>query len=403
KERPIYSVAQQHFPKLPSPIKPPTINELKTMQEKLEKLNKPLPKVYADYYGEDWKTKGDWVGRYGKQYAVMCAANAPFDHNFQYNEDFYMVRSFIGPFHDDGDTIRRWVHWIKTDNPRTLYTPLSGYRRQAEWDDHGEAYPFSKDGPDLWYILDIKNPGIYKVDMYFFNKDGHSGHNRLRDYMIEIYLFPSKERWTNGLDWQLFAEVSERQVLKSLPLAKSRMHDFWGGVHKQFILKGQEYYAVKIRRNYSFNTILSLVGIDRIIGEETLHDRLGLSPWMEKVRCEPPKIPENYTAKNSKLACDLWLKIDTIADCPEYPGLQRKLKMIALQTARKPTYPEISEKRLFVIYQWNFSEIEVYFLPPLPLRRRGIIPHLRRGSGGSFGVNDLIVKKKYFSVILLNL
>jgi hypothetical protein len=32
-----------------------------------------------------------------------------------------------------------------------------------------------------------------------------------------------------------------------------------------------------------------------------------------------------------------------------------------------------------VIYQWNFSEIEVYFLPPLPLRRRGIIPLLRRG------------------------
>jgi hypothetical protein len=41
-----------------------------------------------------------------------------------------------------------------------------------------------------------------------------------------------------------------------------------------------------------------------------------------------------------------------------------------------------------VIYQWNFSEIEVYFLPPLPLRRRGIIPLLRRGKGWSFGGNN---------------
>jgi hypothetical protein len=55
------SVAKKDFPKLPSTIKPPTIEELKSMQAKLERLNKPLPKVYAEYYGEDWKTQGDWA------------------------------------------------------------------------------------------------------------------------------------------------------------------------------------------------------------------------------------------------------------------------------------------------------------------------------------------------------
>jgi hypothetical protein len=43
------------------------------------------------------------------------------------------------------------------------------------------------------------------------------------------------------------------------------------------------------------------------------------------------------------------------------------------------SFQNSAEILLLVIYQWNFSEIEVYFLPPLPLRRRGIIPLLRRG------------------------
>jgi hypothetical protein len=107
--------------------------------------------------------------------------------------------------------------------------------------------------------------------------------------------------------------------------------------------------------NYSFNTILSLVAIDRILGEETLHDQLGISPWMEKVRCEPPEIPEEYTAENSLLAKNLWLKIDTVADHPEYPGLQRKIKMLALQTSRNSTDSGDNEKDLFRVLVWQMN------------------------------------------------
>jgi hypothetical protein len=38
----IFSVAQNDFPKLPSKIKPPTIDELKTMQEKLDRVKKTV-------------------------------------------------------------------------------------------------------------------------------------------------------------------------------------------------------------------------------------------------------------------------------------------------------------------------------------------------------------------------
>jgi hypothetical protein len=351
-----YSVRTKDFRHLPFPIKPPTINELKSIQTKLSKLKTPLPKVYAAYYGEDWKTQGNWVGQYGRQYAVMCAANAPFDHNFYYNEDFFTVRGFIGPFHNNGDTIRRWVHWIETDNPRTLYSPLDAYRRQSEWDDHGEAYPLSKDGPDVWYFLKVKNPGIYRVDMYFFNKDGHSRNNRLRDYSIEFYKSPTGLSWGKGLEWQIFSELAEQQVIKSPPIAKSRIRDFWGGVHKQFIVKGSEDYFVKVRRNYSFNTIVGFVGIDRILGEPTLHDKLGISPWMEKVRCEQPEIPETYKDENVTLAKDLWKKIDEVADKSGYSAIQRKIKLNIFQVANATKQQGENESQFHKAIAWRLNQ-----------------------------------------------
>jgi hypothetical protein len=54
--------------------------------------------------------------------------------------------------------------------------------------------PVPLDGPDMWYLLEIRNKGMFRIGMYFFNKDGHSGHNRLRDYLIEVY--PSPRQWT---------------------------------------------------------------------------------------------------------------------------------------------------------------------------------------------------------------
>ncbi|MDR2641718.1 MAG: hypothetical protein LBC74_02870, partial [Planctomycetaceae bacterium] len=47
------------------------------------------------------------------------------------------IRSIRSLLREKDDVIRRWIHWAKTDNPKTLYDPYYGYRRQAEWDDHG--------------------------------------------------------------------------------------------------------------------------------------------------------------------------------------------------------------------------------------------------------------------------
>jgi hypothetical protein len=356
----IFSVAQNNFPNLPSKIKPPTIEELKKMQVKLDRLRKPLPKVYAAYHGEDWKTQGDWIGRTFRDWAILCAVTAPFDHSINFTTKHYSVHEFIGPHHPQkGDTIRRWIHWIKTNNPKTLYDPLYGYRRQAEWDDHGEVYPWAMDGPDLWYILRIREPGTYRVGMYFFNKDGHHSSNRVRDYMIEIYPTPKEwklEEWPNYQlkDWQIYSKLAEAQVRKTSPLAKSRVRDFWGGVHKQFIVKGQNYYFVKIDRNYSFNTILSSVSVDRLEGKPTSVEKYGI-PLLEGIPYEAPPLPQAYSSGKGRQIGLLWKTLDQKYGVEKGMAAQRPMRLAVYQAALEFGKNDTEIKALADSIEWRLN------------------------------------------------
>jgi hypothetical protein len=302
-------------------------------------LRTPLPKPYAAYYGEDWKTKGDWLGRTTKNWAIMCAGVSPLDREILMCKDYYRVESFIGPNATPDDTIRRWCHWIKTDNPNSLWDPLNGYRRQAEWDDHGEAYPMSKDGPDMWYLLEIRNKGMFRIGMYFFNKDGHQGHNRLRDYLIEVY--PSPRTWTVKdfyEDWKKHSLEAEKTAWLQPPLMRTRMHDFWGGVYKQVLVTGPGNYYVKIDRNYSFNTILSAVIVERLHGEPTHEEVIGIpfvSPYLPDGNPykRPPKLPKNYETEEGWRIGRFWKTLD---DAYCYKGgidLQRKNRIMVYQLA----------------------------------------------------------------------
>ncbi|MGL4944014.1 MAG: ligand-binding sensor domain-containing protein, partial [Thermoguttaceae bacterium] len=290
--RTVNTVAKSDFAPLPSPIKPPTVDELRAMQAKLEKLNEPLPKIYAAYYGDDWKTQGDWVGRYGRQYAIMCAVNSPYDRKMYRHQREISVNAFIGPNSRSDDSYRAWIHWLQTDNLRALYDPFVGGRRQAEWNDNGTEYPMTQDGPDLWYQIDVKKEGVYRVSMYVFNKDGHSGKNVMRDYMLEVY--PASSQWTDTTrqNWRDHSRTAEEAVQTQEPLAKSRLRNFWGGVYKTFTVTGPASYFVKLDRNYSFNTMLSLVAVDRLVGESDPYDK-GPLPWVY-VRQNPPRKPYQW-------------------------------------------------------------------------------------------------------------
>ena len=268
------SPAGQHPPH-PMVAAAPTLAQLQSDLSQLRSLKEPLPAVAAVFVGDDWKTQGDWVGRLGRQDTVLCAMGAPLDHYLGTNSH-YGIRGTVGPHGTKDEGLRHWCHWEKTDNRRSLYTPLVGYRRQADWDDHGEAYPMSHEGPDVWIEVTVPE-GVHRVSLYFFNKDGHDGHNRFRDYLLELKPHHAQPR------------IADRQPA----LATARIRQFWGGCYKQFAVRGPGKYWLKLSKNDSFNTIVSGVMIDLMAGWQWPYERMAL-PVMGNLPYRPPVVPKLF-------------------------------------------------------------------------------------------------------------
>jgi hypothetical protein len=220
---------------------------LETISSSLSNAPKsPLPAAQADR--DDWSTEGDWVGSYGRQYAQLCAMEGAFDEEFRSSGVDglgFNLTADLGPKHVAGDSLRHWVHWMRTENVHSLYNPELGYRRQAEWDDHGEAYAINSDGPNI--VMSIALPAATsRISLYFFNKDGHIGLNSFRDYLIEL------------------APQSGTMNAPGLQPQVSRVKDFGAGVYKRFTVRGPGKFALTVFRHGSLNTICSGVFIDRL-------------------------------------------------------------------------------------------------------------------------------------------
>ena len=253
----------------PSPAPPPTISVLEKMTASLRKLPAdPMP--VASYLGEDWVTQGDYVGHYGRQFTTLCATSAPDSHVFGGNPH-YQVSGQMGPHHTENDLLRSWMHWATTDNKKSLYDQFIGHRRQAEWDDHGETYPATYDGPDIWIKVEINEPKVQSISLYFMNKDGHDGDNSYRDYMLEVRKAPVNSTFSYDLP----------------VIARGRVVNFWGGVYKSFLVEGPGKYFVTLRRNYSKNAIISAVLLDKLLGPAFFTDNTDLA-WMPGVFYLPP-------------------------------------------------------------------------------------------------------------------
>ena len=256
-----YPPLSNAIPRLPAGAKAPTTAEIDDLLKPLSALKTPFAVGSAIEESDDWRTKGDWVGRYGRQYAILCAMRAPLNHYVTLNPE-YEVGGTLGTHFRGDDSLRHWVHWVKTDNANTLYNPVIGYRRQAEWDDHGEEYPFEFEGPDMWAKVKIPE-GTHRLSLYFFNKDGIYGHNRARDYALEI-------RAGKGTDGKTIETAKDADGAPTL--VRSRVRDFWNGVYKRFIVRGPSTYWVKFGRDGSYNTIVSSVMLDKIVGPRTQNE-----------------------------------------------------------------------------------------------------------------------------------
>ena len=199
------------------------------------------------YVGEDWMTRGDWVGRYGRQKAVLCAANSAYDDSLVAMASV-PIKGRINPAFEKADEKRNWLEGKSSTDPNSLYDPILGLRRQSEWDDHGESYAETLEGPDLWLSVSLPQ-GLYRVSLYFyaFRAHSHAQSGELRDMVISVGGEPGNS--------EPFA-----------PLARARPELQGGAVYNQFLLRGGSDYRFEIDRNFGYNTILSDIFVDCLGG-----------------------------------------------------------------------------------------------------------------------------------------
>ena len=253
-----------------------TIDELNKLAANPGTSDPPL----ISYLGEDWATQGDWVGRYGRDLAVLCGAGGASDHYGNPPTAFKLTAS-IGPQTKPGDSLRGWIAANTTTDPRALFDPLIHARCLSEYDDHGEAYPRIQDGPNIELTLTVPT-GTSVVSLYFLNNDGHGGEDRFRDFIVEMQPKDDAEH-----------------------VAFARVAEFWGGVYKRFYVAKPGTYLIRVLRNYSVNTILSGVFVDRI-DDEGLKRRPQPLPGMYNIIYQPSAPPAPVTDANTLSLMKLW-------------------------------------------------------------------------------------------------
>lgn len=282
------------FPKEPSVL---SMENLTALGE--NKLHSDKRDVF--FWKEDWNTKGDWCERYGRDYALLCATNAPRDDYFySFPNQKISVVGKTGANQKKGEGLRHWIHWgCANNNENVLRNIMSGIRTEAEWDDHGENYARSFDGPDVWAFLSLPQ-GWYHFALYFYNPNGHEKNPALRDYLIEVRKFPLMESPNNNYELKDTLEKGDISKLTKYPvLARSRVNFFTrSGVYKSFLAKGGCLYAIRICKNNSFNTILNGIFVTKLLdGKGNKHVREHPSRQYCNIYPKPPSINGEETTK----------------------------------------------------------------------------------------------------------
>ena len=182
---------------------------------------------------------------------------------------------------------------VNTDRLDSLYSPVDGFRVEAEWDDHGEVYPHSFEGPDVWVSVTVPE-GIHRVSLYDSNKDGHENDNRLRDFSIDLLPYRGS-----------IADAAELA-----PLAHARIRDFWNGCYTSFVVRGPSKYYLHVAKNTSIDTLVAGVFVDKQLGPVTPYDKMPM-PFMGIIRYEPPSLDtesQSVSAKTPAIiaVCSLW-------------------------------------------------------------------------------------------------
>lgn len=378
------------FPKELPPVTEKDLEEMLARTSTSAGKDRPL---FCGYYGEDWATRGDWIGRYGWNYAILCALNAPDSVSFPRTRHPYGntssirdidIRGYIGRHKTHDDSIRSWCHWFnKPYNRNVLYCPDTATRTEAEWDDHGEAYARTHDGPDLWIVFDIPD-GLHELSLYFYNPNGREGNAGYRDYLVELRQWKSQFLSPGNFSLKYQAKyipnedpddpfgapdvehqnrfikhfngrVDELQFMHRPPvLARCRVSHFAGsGVYKSFLVTGPSTFTLRVLRNSSFNTIVNGVFVSDLTGKSSSRPVFTYT--------EPYASSDCFMYADEKLpmkAVNLWSRYLPLPGITKQRMLQSKyglLQAFRYLDNKKEDTPVGQQKKTSLLRQWSFQ------------------------------------------------
>jgi hypothetical protein len=311
------SLPSKKFPMPPIPAAAPSPDELKKMSLNLSAIRSHPTSSKGYYLGEDWMTQGNWVGHYGLDFAEMCAGEYKSDMIMS-SSPGYSVEPYIGR---GGSEVSHWLYWESTGDPRVLFDPAIGTRRQGEWNDHGERYNYMFEGPDLWLKIETP-PGSQRITLYFMNKDGHTDLTRYRDFIVQLRKYSDSS--------PISSSYSKKDALQVA--AQTRVSNFWPGVYESFVVNGSGKYYIQIEKNHSLNVILQGVFIDAI-GKNPSQRH---SAWMKGVVFSPEKFKLNKSSHSRpeiESLQKIWSQLDTVAGDDQSGSLQRKYRLLLLRAA----------------------------------------------------------------------
>lgn len=87
----------------------PTVVQLRAMTKNVAQKPAALAIGDAVFQGEDWRTMGDWVGRYGRGSTVLCSTGSPFDHLFNRGVQYDQIIGQLGYNRTSDDRLRHYL------------------------------------------------------------------------------------------------------------------------------------------------------------------------------------------------------------------------------------------------------------------------------------------------------
>ena len=287
----------------PTP-KPSEIEHFLARVNALKKAAEPS----AVYLRQDWASRGDWCGRYGRQYAALSGAGFN-THNYG-DSQRYNVDYLVGPFFPGGSVFT--YDWGKTgiDPVAAPWDPLQADRYQAGCNDGSftiKDFPLTNQGPDLYVGVTVPQ-GTHRISLYLISPDGTRGNNIYRDYLVEIKApIPGQ----TAVGPRAFDQEDLIPVELAPSLARSRASWLYAGAYHQFLVNGAGTWWIKISRNHSFVTQISGVFIDRLapLGAEAQRESLN---FPQLATLQPPNPPDNGPLLEPR---QLWDALDHAANC----------------------------------------------------------------------------------------